>query len=413
MGVGDQLDAKHNSYAVKFMECDSAVAWSEGQSFSQSGKAKGNFQPQISTQVNKNTHVCMKAPQCVEGKAIKTWLCKADIKHYDPGHNRMLWDTNLNKIRSAFCIGMCVDADGDTPVLRDCSKVQGRWTRHGPAPLPTPVIPAPGKPGPMTGRYYLTWPLPQVNGFTVAGTGDDGYPDYFGNMNGELCPTEERVLVDDEFRCNWPRTDEVPLWKSSKNRPEKGAQYMMKRSEIVQRAIVWVANHFNSPNRSSLETGYPLLSEEEGDADLQVSSGHCNKGRVCNIDGCGVGESAYCPQFFHGGACCETVGNAWNSSTGNCFRGGSTSIRVPCNDMRPGDAISRGGGDKTCDTCHDFPHGDHIVVFRKWENAEKTWMTVFSNKRYSSMVRYSDMYCFKRKNIIEDVEPELMEDMMV
>lgn len=392
------------------VDCNTATSWTEGQSFNKHGKVKGNYQPQIDTafKLDKKTQgrTCMSAPACSDGNQMQTWKCRADTQK-EHTHERVLWDDRLNLLRSSFCWGMCVDVDGDTPVLRDCSKVKSQWKRHGPPVPPSPPPrPVPGPPGPMTGRYHITWPLPQVKGYTIAGIGDDGYPDYFGNMNGEICPEELRFVVDSEFRCTWPTTDEVPLWKGGKNRAEKGAPYQMKRSHILQRAIIWVANHWNNNHSSSLlEDGDNLEDGGEDQLGSMSGSAHCQKGHVCGLDGCAEGESEYCPQFFHGGACCATIGNAWNTSTGNCYRGKSTSIRIPCDVMRPGDAISRDGGSKTCDTCHDFPHGSHIVLFRKWDNADKTWMTVFSDRRYSSMPRYSDMYCFKRKNLIEDVDP--------
>jgi len=248
-----------------------------------------------------------------------------------------------------------------------------------------------------------------VKGYTVAGIGEDGYPEYFGENNGEMCPEEEKGLVDGEIRCSWPKLDEIPFkWAPRKHKLE-GTNYPIKRSHIVQRAIIWAANHWH-------KFGDEDEDESRQNTELGAAMSHiaeCDKGRTCNLDGCAEGETAYCPRFFHGGACCATIGNAWNASTKNCWRGPRTSIRVPCDEMRPGDGISKGGGDKTTPDGHDFPRGSHVVVFRKWENPQKTFMTVFTNKRQTIMPRYDHMYCFKRKNIIEDIEPEFQEEIVM
>jgi hypothetical protein len=279
----------------------------------------------------------------------------------------------------------------------------------------------------MNGRYYMTYPMPQVNGFTVAGTGDDGYPDYFGNMNAEVCPDPMKVKDHDGFwRCHQPMKSEVPMYKSPKHTPN-GPNYPIKRSVMVQRAIVWVANHwYIEPNKGKLsredyeEDFYYEETqgesedddEAEGDGELGVTKhGHCRPGQTCNVDGCGEGETEYCPQFFHGGACCATVGNAWNASTSGCFRNSGSSIRVPCHEMRPGDVVSRGGGDKTSDTGKNFPGGHHVVVFRKWDTPDKKAMIVFTNRRYTAVPAPGpNDYCFKRKNIIEDIEGDTQWD---
>jgi hypothetical protein len=187
----------------------------------------------------------------------------------------------------------------------------------------------------------------------------------------------------------------MPLWHGGKihGKTPGTVNTPIKRSEILQRAIVWVAHGFRS----------------DGD------QGH--KDVAYGIEGCSAGDSRKsCPEYFHGGACCSLPTMAWNTSTGSCLRNGHQSIRVDCRtEMKPGDAISL--QKKGTDTGHNFPGASHIVLFRKWLDAKKTQMIVYEHKgkvRTSQYGFHDDhMYCMKRRNIIEDVQSDSLAQIIV
>jgi len=250
----------------------------------------------------------------------------------------------------------------------------------------------------------MTWPMTTRGGLPVVGIDTDGYPGYFGTNNAEVCPEGRRYSVVDGkgvigsckgggCKCKWPEESDIPLWHGGEHNGKTPGTvaHSIKRSEIVQRAIVQVAHGFG----------------RDGDEEKSITRG---------VEGCSSGDSSSrCPEYFHGGACCSMPTMAWNISSGDCLRNGRQSIRVDClTEMKPGDAVSIQKQGK--DDGHNFPSAKHIVLFRKWTDDRKKQMLVFEDKGRHSYSEYNydpkHQYCMKRQNVIEDVENDIVTEIV-
>lgn len=220
----------------------------------------------------------------------------------------------------------------------------------------------------------MTWPLPLVGGLPVGGINQDGYPDYYGSNNAEICPPGRRYECVGGCKCLWPDKVDMPLWHGGEHHGETpaSASQSIRRSEILQRAIVWIAHGFGGHSADP-----PTRNNTEG------------------IEACSEADSTKtCPQYFHGGACCSLPSMAWNISTHNCNRG-PESTSVDCRtEARPGDAVS-------------IENGNHIALFRNWVDDTKKAMMVYQRKGKVNIASYGyhpkSMYCLRRRNVIEDV----------
>jgi hypothetical protein len=250
-------------------------------------------------------------------------------------------------------------------VLKSCKNSQ-HWKRHGSSTPPAlPVLHPAGHAAAKIGGYELKWPLSTE----YAGIGASGYPEYWGNNNAEACPADKRTDCGGGCKCLWANKHDLPNPYTHAQGTISGAA-PMKRSEINQRAIVWVANGF-----------------DQNHDDRDSTSAH-------GMEGCAAGDSAEsCPRFWHGGACCSLPSQAWNIS--GCIKHSSQAQKINCKDLRPGDGLDM--------------HGKHVALFARWTNDQKTHMKMYEFKgkaKMSDKALESGMTCYRRKNIVEDVEPD-------
>jgi hypothetical protein len=364
LSIGNAFEGhnRNEQFHLSLVDCSSSTEWSER------FLSTETFQISASNSGVQGGESCLNflgSGSCEDGSEVIVGKCEQHVSHDVPA-SRFVFDPDSKKIVSDFCSrSACVDVSGGGLVLTSC-KHAATWKRHGSAAPPTiPKLHYETPASPING-YHWQWPLPTH----MAGIGESGYPEYWGNNNAEACPESQKFGCESgQCRCRWPATDDFPnhIKKSSKS-GMSGAPPMT-RSQIVQRAIVWVAHHF-------------------GGQDDDVH------GHQSGVEACSASDSAEsCPKVWHGGACCALPSMAWNI-TGCIEHPGGKAHRINCEDMRPGDGI--------------VFHGTHVALFARWTDKASKRYKFF--ERHGPVVmsngRIENEACLRRSNVIEDVEPD-------
>lgn len=367
LSIGDTLKGHGgNKFEVILTDCDTAVEWTEG--LTTGREHWGHAQISANWKPSTDGTVCLGIHNFTDGEENGLACvdrCEGARDGNEAPSSRTYWDPSRNAIFSVVKNpDICLDADGDQVLSKLCSGTS-KWKRVGPPGPQPPLPPKPLKPAPLTGNYSMFWPV--VGG--LAGIDDKGYPHYWGNNQAEACPPGRRVSPG-LTQCQWPDKESVPLFHNKHVTMDK---HVMTRSSLLQRALVWVAQNFAGQDYRDLHNAVWL----EG----------------CQDDA----SRDSCPQYVHTGACCSLPSNAWNISY--CVKGpGSHGEKIPCDGMRPGDAISFGGS--------------HVALFAGWLNETlfgKTMMNIYERKgavRHTQRGASKSMICMRRKFLIEDVEPD-------
>jgi len=257
----------------------------------------------------------------------------------------------------------------------------------------------------------LKWPF-GTSGVVVKRE-SDGYPGYVGSNNAESCPKKWRVPKSwfmgkcpaDEKRCtpftNYSKyvkdlerkkgygdhqcilyegdyTNARSLWTMPRANKETLAYYkdpakVISRRQILERALGWVSKNWMYINiNKKYSPPFPTRMWINGKLEALSTVKQKREGLNC-MESCYDGQSDGCPQVWHGCDCCGLVSMSWR--IGDCARTKTTSLRVKCQDLKPGDAISNKkpevkitdwkGKPTACNPTR-CPWGSHIVLFRKW-----------------------------------------------
>ena len=264
----------------------------------------------------------------------------------------------------------------------------------------------------------VTYPYPGL----TANASSDGLPRYTGAGDAEACPPSQRRACApcpargpcdkgcptlSKSRCcegthycaalpaAWFPGSE-PVWGSKTPHPLRP----ITRRQILERALGWVA--------LGLEYKWP------GDGSGQPFSA---------IESCAAADpDPDCPHVRYGGSsvsagpgpdCSAFVEMAWQIGLGS-GRSNSTSVRVDCADVQPGDAVSyqpNGPGNSAT----GFPHGSHIFLFREWTERSSNRWRIYQmggevgkaneavGGQWPTVYEPDKMYCLRRLNLVDEL----------